>query len=88
VEESEIILARKLSDFPEEVAASARDMAPHRIARYIHEVAGLLHSFYNAHRVITDREDLTDVRLILVSATRIVLRNGLRLLGLSAPERM
>lgn len=87
-EEPEIILARKLADFPEEVAASARDMAPHRIARYIHEVAGLLHSYYNAHRVISDREDLTDARLVLVMATRLVIRNGLKLLGLSAPERM
>ncbi|MFZ5646409.1 MAG: arginine--tRNA ligase [Bacillota bacterium] len=87
-EEPEIILVRKLADFPEEVAASARDMAPHRMARYLHEVAGLLHSYYNAHRVISDNTDLTDARLVLVNATRVVIRNGLKLLGLSAPERM
>ncbi|MFZ5649711.1 MAG: arginine--tRNA ligase [Bacillota bacterium] len=87
-EEPEIILIRKLADFPEEVAASARDMAPHRMARYLHEVAGLLHSYYNAHRVISERADLTGARLVLVNATRIVIRNGLKLLGLSAPERM
>ncbi|MFZ5632356.1 MAG: arginine--tRNA ligase [Bacillota bacterium] len=87
-EEPESLLIRKLADFPEEVAASAKDMAPHRMARYLHEVAGLLHSFYNAHRVISGHPGLTDARLVLVNATRIVLRNGLKLLGLSAPERM
>lgn len=87
-EEPEILLSRKLADFPEEVAASAKDMAPHRIARYLHEVAGLLHSFYNAHRVISDDKELTAARLLLVDATRVVLRNGLEMLGLSAPERM
>jgi arginyl-tRNA synthetase len=88
VEEPEALLIRKLADFPEEVAASARDLAPHRMARYLHEVAGLLHSFYNAHRVISDSPGLTAARLVLVDATRIVIRNGLKLLGLSAPERM
>ncbi len=87
-EEPEILLIRKLADFPEEVAASARDLAPHRLARYLHELAGLLHSFYNAHRVISGRPGLTEARLVLVGATRVVIGNGLRLLGLSAPERM
>lgn len=86
--ESELALSRKLADFPEEIAAAARDLAPHRIARYVHEVAGLLHSFYNGHRVITDDEALSGARLVLVNATRIVLRNALKLLGLHAPERM
>ncbi len=88
-EESEMTLIRKLADFPEEVGASARDLAPHRLARYLHELAGLLHSFYNAHRVISpDRTGLTDARLVLAGAVRVVIRNGLKLLGLSAPERM
>ncbi|HBV96222.1 MAG: arginine--tRNA ligase [Peptococcaceae bacterium BICA1-7] len=87
-EESELMLIRKLAEFPEEVAASARDMAPHRMSRYLHEVAGLFHSYYNAHRVISDREELTDARAALACATRTVIRNGLRLLGLSAPEKM
>jgi arginyl-tRNA synthetase len=87
-EEPELILIRKLVDFPEEVAASARDTAPHRMARYLHEVAGLFHSYYNAHRIISDREDLTSARLTLAIATRTVIRNGLKLLGLSAPEKM
>ncbi|OAT79831.1 arginine--tRNA ligase [Desulfotomaculum copahuensis] len=87
-EEAELALARKLADFPGEIDAAARDLAPHRLARYVHELAGLLHSFYNAYRVITDDAALTEARLVLVGATRTVLANGLRLLGLSAPEQM
>lgn len=87
-EEAELALARKLADFPEEVAMAAKDLAPHRLARYLHEVAGLLHSFYNGHRVISSDERLSSARLILVNSTRIVLRNGMRLLGVSVPERM
>lgn len=87
-EEQELALARKLADFPEEVASAALSLAPQRIARYLHELAGLLHSFYNSHRVITDDRDRTNARLVLVNATRISLNNALGLLGLTAPERM
>lgn len=87
-EESEFALARKLADFPGEVVSAAKGLAPQRIARYAHELAGLLHSFYNAHRVITADQALSGARLVLVDATRITLRNALRLLGLTAPERM
>jgi len=87
-EEQELALARKLADFPEEVASAALSLAPQRIARYLHELAGLLHSFYNSHRVITDDRDRTNARLVLVNATRISLNNALSLLGLKAPERM
>lgn len=86
--EAELALARRLVDFPEEITQAAAQLAPHRIARYLHEVAGLLHSFYNAHRVITGNEEISTARLALVDATRIVLRNGLQLLGLTAPEKM
>ncbi|WP_166511121.1 arginine--tRNA ligase [Desulfallas thermosapovorans] len=87
-EEAELALARRLADFPEEVALAARQLAPHRIARYVHEVAGLLHSFYNVHRVITGDVELTSARLLLMEATRVVLRNALALLGVRAPEKM
>ncbi len=86
--EAELSLARRLVDLPEEIAYAAGQLAPHRIARYLHEVAGLLHSFYNAHRVITEDKEASTARLALVDATRIVLRNGLHLLGLTAPEKM
>jgi len=87
-EEAELVLARKLADFPEEVASAAMGLAPQRIARYMHELAGLLHSFYNSHRVITADKELTAARLVLMEATRITLKNALGLLGLTAPERM
>jgi arginyl-tRNA synthetase len=87
-EEHELALARKLADFPGEVTSAARSLAPQRIARYLHELAGLLHSFYNSHRVITEDRELSAARLVLVSATRITLKNALRLLGLTAPEKM
>ena len=87
-EEAELLLARKLADFPEEVALAAQDYAPHRLTRYLHETAGLFHSFYNSYRVIGGDEGLSAARLLLAGATRIVLRNGLRLIGVSAPERM
>jgi len=87
-EEAELALARRLADFPEEVALAARQLAPHRITRYVHEVAGLLHSFYNIHRVITDDTALTGARLLLMEATRVVLLNALTLLGVRAPEKM
>jgi len=87
-EEAELILARRLADFPEEVSMAAKDLAPHRLTRYLHEVAGLLHSFYNSHRVISPDEKLSCARLLLVKTTRIVLSNGMRLLGIQAPERM
>jgi arginyl-tRNA synthetase len=87
-EEYELALARKLADFPGEVASAAAGLAPQRIARYLHELAGLLHSFYNSHRVIIPEQDLSAARLVLVEATRIALKNGLGLLAINAPERM
>lgn len=87
-EQAELDLLRKLADFPTEIAAAAELMAPHRIARYLHDLAGYFHSFYNNHRVITEDQELTKSRLILVDCVRIVLRNALGLLSLTAPEKM
>jgi arginyl-tRNA synthetase len=87
-EEQEILLIHKLADFPGEIVDSARDLAPHRVARYLHELAGEFHSFYNAHRIICDDPRLTGARLVLAAAVQIVLANGLGLLSLSAPEKM
>ncbi|MCF8011286.1 MAG: arginine--tRNA ligase [Clostridiales bacterium] len=86
--EAELALARRLVDFPEEISLAAGQMSPHRVARYLHEVAGLLHSFYNAYRVITSDSDLSAARVKLVKAARIVLQNGLNILGINAPEKM
>lgn len=87
-EEAELALARQIAWFPEEIELAARSLAPHRLARYTHELAGLLHSFYNSHRVITEDIPLTSARLALVGATRVVLQNACRIIGISTPERM
>ena len=84
----ELDLIRKLGDYPEEVSAAARDRAPHRIARYAHELAGLFHSFYNGCRVLGVEPELTMARLTLVTATQRVLRHSLAILGVEAPEKM
>ena len=89
-------LLRTLGDFPRVIAGAAEARAPHRVARYLEELAGTYHRFYDACRVLppglrTGDEEATplvDARLLLVQATRTVLRNGLALLGVSAPDRM
>lgn len=86
--EKEIDLLKHLGEFPEEVAGAAEMLAPHRVVRYAHDLASLLHSFYNAERVITDDEGLTHARLALMKAVKITLVNALRLIGVCAPERM
>jgi len=87
-EAAELDLIRKLVDFPVEVAEAAVNLEPHRLARYAHELAGLFHSFYNGHRVMTDDEELQKARLALVKCTRVVVGRALALLGLTAPESM
>ncbi len=85
-EEMEII--RKIADFPQEIAVAARTMAPQRIARYVLDLAGLFHSFYNHHRVLSENRPLQDARLVLMEAIRITIENGLQILGVSAPDQM
>jgi len=63
-------------------------MEPHRIAFYLMELAAAFHAYYNKHRVLTEDPVLTAGRLVLISAVRKVIRNGLTLLGVSAPETM
>ncbi|MBU4534165.1 MAG: arginine--tRNA ligase [Eubacteriales bacterium] len=87
-EEAERALIRRLADFPEEAAQAAVDLAPHRIAHYVHDLAGLFHSFYNAHRVIGAGDGLEQARLVLARSTQTVIHNCLNLLGVTAPERM
>lgn len=67
---------------------AARDHEPHQIAYYLKELATQLHSYYNSTPVLVEDEALRNARLTLLAATRIVLANGLTLLGVSAPERM
>jgi arginyl-tRNA synthetase len=85
-------LLRALADYPRVVAAAAQLREPHRIARYVEDTASAYHKFYDSCRVLPmgDEEpgDLHRARLLLVDATRVVLANGLGLLGVTAPERM
>jgi arginyl-tRNA synthetase len=84
----EIEIIKKLSQFPETVMGSAQTFEPHRIAMYLMELVGMFHSYYNKYRVITDDLGLSKARLYLMCGIRCVLRNGLMLLGVSAPEKM
>ncbi|MCW2277508.1 arginine--tRNA ligase [Heliophilum fasciatum] len=85
---SELALLRKIADLPDEVARAAMQMEPHRMARYAQDLAALFHAFYTHCRVLNDDPALQQARLLVVDDTRIVLRNVLHWLGLTAPERM
>jgi arginyl-tRNA synthetase len=90
--EREVDLLAALGEFPRIVATAGELRAPHRIAHYLEALAGTYHRFYDACRVLPMGDEpptpLTDARLWLCEATRVVLANGLELLGVSAPERM
>lgn len=81
-------LLKKMADLPSEVIAGARLMEPHRLARYVLDLAGLFHTFYNSQRVLVDDQELRQARLHLVCAVKQIVANILRVLGVSAPERM
>lgn len=87
-ENEELNLIKKLARFPEILEDTARDYQVHRLPRYALELARIFHNFYESHRVITDDSELTEARLALVSATKIVLKNTLGLMGIDAPEKM
>src|SRR5204863_1086485 len=81
-------LLRKLAAFPEVVRGAALAREPHRIPAYLMETAAEFHRFYHACRVVTEDLERSRARLELVDATRVVIRNGLALMGVSAPDRM
>ncbi len=85
-EEQELI--KTLLDFPALVESSAQTLEPHRIATYLLETARLAHLWYHKHHVLEQTEDITRARLALARGAQIVLRNGLRILGITTPERM
>jgi arginyl-tRNA synthetase len=86
--EQEYDLLRKLGELPQEVSDAAAQYAPHRVIRYVYELASQFHSYYRAERVMTEDPEQTQARLALLAATRIVIANVLRLVGVTAPERM
>lgn len=81
-------LIKKIGEYPAEIAMAARERAPHHLARYAHELAGLFHTFYNQCRVIGVEPDLQAARLALVSAVQNTVRSALAILGVAAPEKM
>ncbi len=88
VEEHENDILQQLAKYPEVVDSAAHQHEPHLIAHYLRELANALHTYYNAHHFIVDDEKLRNARLVLIVATRQVLKNGLALLGVSAPQEM
>ncbi len=87
--EKEIDLLKKLGEFPQAVAEAAQKRMPHRITNYIFDLASTFHSFYNADKVLDqDQPERSKARLALVQAAKITLANALKLIGVSAPEKM
>ncbi|XYJ09950.1 arginine--tRNA ligase [Telluria sp. B2] len=84
----EATLLNTLSAYPEMLERAKAELGPHQVAFYLRELAGELHSYYNAERVLVDDEAVKMARLALMAATRQVLRNGLALIGVSAPAKM
>ena len=88
LEPEEIALIKHMARYPEVIQAAAQWMEPHRIAFYLMDLAAAFHAYYNKHRVLTDDPKLADGRLNLVLAVQKIIRNGLNLLGVSAPDSM
>ena len=87
--EKELELLKKIGDFPQVISDSARIRSPHRVATYIQELAATFHSFYNAEKVLDpDNRELSEARLALITITRMTIANALKLIGVSAPEKM
>lgn len=87
--EKEEDVLKKVGAFPQIVADAAKHRTPHRIANYIQDLAAAFHSFYNAEKVLNqDNKELTEARLALITAVKTTLANALKLIGVSAPEKM
>lgn len=84
----EASLLAKLAEYPESLERALDELGPHQVAFYLRELAGEMHSYYNAERVLVDDVVLKNARVALLLATKQVLQNGLRLIGVSAPAKM
>lgn len=87
-EPEELLLMKKMIQLPDIIFDISKDYQLQRLVRYVHEFAGLFHDFYERYRVITDDRKLTEARLVLVLASRVILKSALKILGISAPEKM
>jgi arginyl-tRNA synthetase len=86
--DEEIALIRKMAEFPSLIEEAVTALEPHRLTYYLTELASGFHRYYNHHRIITKNKGLSQARLLLSLAVKIVIKNGLNLLGVSAPEAM
>ncbi len=84
----ELVLMKKLADFPDVLSESSKALEPHRVTFYLMELADLFHSYYHDNKVLTEDSRIKKARLYLVEAVRLVISNGLTILGVSAPDRM
>ena len=87
-EPQEKALMTTLSRYPEVIELAANNRAPQHLVHYLRDVANDFHTYYNAHAFIVDDDKLRDARLVLITAAKIVIANGLSILGVSAPETM
>jgi arginyl-tRNA synthetase len=87
-EPEERAVINALADFPAMLVGAAAALEPHRLANWLEKFAGLVHTWYHKHHVLNEPPAITQARLVLANATRVVLLNALTVLGLSAPERM
>jgi arginyl-tRNA synthetase len=88
VESHETALIRRIAQYSELLATAAQTLEPHQVANYLRDLAGDFHSYYNAHHFIVEDVALRNARITLARAAQQVIRNGLRILGVSAPETM
>ena len=87
--DKEIDLLKKLGEFPQIIAEAAKQKTPYRVTQYVFDLAALLHSFYNAEKVLNkDNIELTNARIALMKAVRITIANALQIIGVNAPEEM
>jgi len=84
----ERLLAKRVAIYPEILEGMALALEPHRLTSYLQELAGIFHSYYNKHRVISDDREITKARFLLVKVTQGVVRSALGLLGITAPTEM
>jgi arginyl-tRNA synthetase len=84
----ELAVLRKLAEFPDAISKAAQFLEPHRLTLFLQELAAVFHHFYHDHRVVSDEAGLTQARLRMVEGVRLVIANALRLLNITAPEKM
>ncbi|MBP7214011.1 MAG: arginine--tRNA ligase [Candidatus Kapabacteria bacterium] len=87
-EQIELDLIKKLADFPEIIYETYKTLEPHLLSDYLYDLAGIFHQFYHDCRILQESDPIRQARLHLANSVRITLKNGLDILGISAPEKM